>query len=114
MLTRREVVPDPARVREIRGTFGWVDHRLLRDGHLAQMGLAEIALYLFLVLTANRHGVSWYRKEKICDALGISWDRFHQARDRLVERGLIAFQPFRDGDVNGYYQVLPLPERADA
>lgn len=108
MLTRPELVPDPSRVRQIRGTFGWVDHRILRDGHLAQMGLAEIALYLFLSLAANRHGVSWYRKEHVCKVLGISEEDFHHARDRLVEKHLIAFSPFRPGDVNGYCQLLPL------
>jgi len=108
MLTRPPVVPDPGRVRQIRGSFGWIDHRLLRDGHLARMGLAEIALYLFLVLAANRHGVSWYRKEHIAKILGISEEEFHHARDRLVEKQLVVFSPFRPGDVNGYCQVLPL------
>jgi len=108
MLTRPKVVPDPARVRQIRGSFGWIDHRLLREGHLANMGLAEIALYLFLVLAANRQGVSWYRKEHIAKVLGISEEEFHHARERLVQKHLIVFSPFRPGDVNGYCQVLPL------
>lgn len=108
MPTRQKRIPDPSRVRAIRGSFGWIDHRLLRDGHLERMGLPEIALYLFLVLAADRHGTSYYRKERICRIVGLSEDEFHIARDRLVEKGLVAFAPFRAGDVNGYCQVLPL------
>ncbi|MBI4564450.1 MAG: hypothetical protein HY716_07145 [Planctomycetes bacterium] len=107
---RPKLIPDPARVRAIRGSFGWIDHRLLRDGHLERMGLPEMALYLFLVLAADRFGVSYYRKEHICKALGISEEEFHHARDRLVVKRLVAFHPFRPGDVNGYVQLLPLDE----
>jgi len=110
MLTRPKVVPEPSRIRSIRGSFGWVDHRLLRDGHLAQMSLPEIGLYFFLILAADRNGVSYYRKEHISKILGLSEDDFHCARDRLVEKRLMAFCPFRPGDVNGYCQVLPLEE----
>lgn len=106
--TRPKLVPEPARVRSIRGSFGWVDHRLVRDGHLTGMCLPEIALYLFFVLAADRNGVSYYRKEHICAIVGLSEDEFHLARERLVQKRLIAFAPFRPGDVNGYCQVLPL------
>lgn len=107
-MTRPKIVPDPSHVRTIRGSFGWIDHRLLRDGHLEQMGLPEIALYLFLVLAADRHGVSYYRLEYISKILGLSEDDFHLARRRLLEKHFIAFTPFRPGDVNGYLQVMPL------
>jgi hypothetical protein len=36
------------------------------------------------------------------------------ARRRLVEFSLIAFQPYRAGDPNGYYQVLPVDGRPPA
>lgn len=108
------VVPAPDRVRRITGSFGWIEHRLRRDGHLMRMTHADIALYLFLVLAGDENGVSYYGKEKVCDQLALPSEGFTQARVRLVERDLIAFAPFRDGGVNGYYQVLPLPERPRA
>lgn len=108
MLTRPRVVPEPGRVRHIRGGFGWIDHRLLRDGHLSRMGLVEIALYVFLVLAADREGVSWYRAERVMKDLGLSAEEFVDARSRLMERGLVAFRPFRPRDANGYYQLLGL------
>jgi hypothetical protein len=108
MLSRPRIIPDPARVRRIRGSFGWIDHRLLRDGHLARMGLGEIALYLFLVLAADRDGVSWYSAEHVMKLLGLSGEEFHHARAQLIQHGLIAFSPFRPSDANGYFQLLPL------
>lgn len=103
-------LPRPDRVQRIEGSFAWLDHRLLRRGFLERLTPADLGVYVFLVLAADREGASWYRKEKICDALGLSWDQFEQARARLIERGLIAFEPYRPGDVNGVHQILPLPD----
>ena len=76
------------------------------------MAHQDQALYLFLVLAADRHGVSFYRKEKICDALGLDWGQFEVARDRLIDLKLIAFEPYNAGTPNGYYQVLPVDGQA--
>jgi hypothetical protein len=103
------VVPDPARIRRIEGSFAWLDHRLLRDGHLERMTLQDLAVYVFLVLVADRTGTSFWRKDQVCRKLGIDWDEFEESKARLLERGLIAFRPFRTGDVDGFYQVLPIP-----
>jgi hypothetical protein len=106
---RQILIPRPDRLRRISGSFGWVDHRLLRDGHLARLGPVEAALYLFLVLAADRQGISYYRLESIGQRLGrLSWHDVRQARERLVARGLIAFAPHSEHDPNGVYQVLPL------
>lgn len=110
----KRVVPRPDRVRQINGSFGWLDHRLLREGHLQRLTLEDLGVYVFLVLAADRNGSSFYNHEKICLALSLSWDQFKEARDRLIEREFIAFEPFRPGAVNGWYQVLPLPEQPHA
>jgi hypothetical protein len=102
------VTPEPARVRCIDGSFAWLDHRLLRDGHIERMTLADLAVYVFLVLAADKNGVSFYRKDVVARKLGIDWSQFETAKARLLERGLVAFQPFRPGEVDGFYQVLPL------
>ena len=81
---RKYCIPQPARARRIEKSFAWIDHRLLRNGYLPVMTLQDQALYLFLILAADRHGVSFYRKEKICDALGLDWPEFEMARDRLI------------------------------
>lgn len=102
------VIPQPDRVRRIDGSFAWLDHRLLREGHLSRLTPEDVAVYVFLVLAADRSGVSFYHHEKICLAIGLSWDKFSEARERLIERDLIAFEPFRPNSVDGYYQVLPV------
>jgi hypothetical protein len=61
-------------------------------------------LYVFLVLVADRNGLSYYSYDKICILLRISIDEYIFARDALIEKDLIAF--------DGYlFQVLSLPEK---
>lgn len=101
-------IPQPQRMRRIEKSFAWIDHRLLRHGYLQVMTHQDQALYLFLVLAADRHGVSFYRKEKICDPLGLDFGSFEVARDRLIDLKLIAFQSYSAMSPNGHYQVLPV------
>jgi len=102
-------VPVPGRVRGITGSFAWLDHRLMRNGHLRRLTRDGIALYTFLVLAADRNGVSFYRMEKICEHLDyMSWPDFKQALDELIAEDLVAFHPFAPHLPNGYYQVLSL------
>lgn len=105
---RKYCIPQPQRVRRIEKSFAWIDHRLLRNGFLPLMTHQDQSLYLFLVLAADRHGVSFYRKEKICDAAGLEWGPFEVARDRLISLKLIAFEPYSALTPNGFYQVLPV------
>lgn len=105
---RKYCIPQPQRVRRIEKSFAWIDHRLLRNGYLELMTHHDQALYLFLALVADRHGVSFYRKEKISDCLGLDWGEFEAARGRLIELALIAFEPYGASNPNGYYQVLPV------
>lgn len=109
---RKYCIPQPQRVRRIDKSFAWIDHRLLRNGFVQVMSHQDLALYLFLVLAADRHGVSFYRKEKICDALGLDWSAFEITRDRLIHLKLIAFVPYSVGTPNGHYQVLPVDGQA--
>jgi hypothetical protein len=111
---RKYCIPQPQRVRRIEKSFAWIDHRLLRNGYLEVMAHHDQVLYLFLVLAADRHGISFYRKEKICDAVGLDWSEFEMARDRLMNLGLLAFQPYSATTPNGYYQILPVDGRPPA
>lgn len=105
---RKYCIPQPQRVRRIEKSFAWIDHRLLRSGYLPVMTHQDQALYLFLALVADRHGVSFYRKEKICDISGLDWGQFEVARDRLIDLKLIAFESYSAASPNGHYQVLPV------
>jgi hypothetical protein len=101
-------IPQPQRVRRITRSFAWVDHRLLRSGFLQVMTHQDQSLYLFLNLVADRNGVSFYRKEKVCDLLDLDFGQFEVARDRLIHLGLLAFAPYSALTVNGFHQVLPV------
>lgn len=98
----------PERVRNIRQcTFGWIDHNFLHRGFLARLSHEEMLLYFFLALVADKNGVSFYDYARICTLLQLEADEYVRARNRLCERGLIAY----DG---GVFQVLPLPAQLAA
>jgi hypothetical protein len=93
----------PQRLRKITGSFAFIEHRFLRDGFFETLTHHELLLYLFLVLVADRGGLSYYSYDKICTLLRISVDEYLCARDALIQKDLIAF--------DGYlYQVLSLPQ----
>jgi hypothetical protein len=94
----------PQRVRRINSSFAFIEHRFLQDGFLAVLSSNELLLYLFLVLAADRHGLSFYSFDRICAAMKMGTQDYIEARDALIDKDLIAF----DGRL---FQVLSLPER---
>ena len=105
-------IPQPQKTRNIKGSFAWIDHRIMRNGFIETMTLQDIALYLFLILVADKNGVSFYRKEKICQAVSLDFSQFEIAKDRLINMKLIAFEGYSVLSPNGYYQVLPIENKA--
>ena len=90
------------RVRSISGSYAFIEHRFLRHGFWTGLGHHELLLYFFLVLVADRQGLSFYSYDKICSLLAISIDEYILARDSLINKDLLAF----DGT---FFQVLSLP-----
>jgi hypothetical protein len=105
-------LPQPKNIRKTQNSFAWVDHRLMRGGYFSIMTHEDVTLYLFLILVADQNGVSFYRKEKICDILSLKFNQFEIAKDRLVTMKLIAYEPYSILSPNGYYQVLPILTKA--
>ena len=103
----RKKILTPERVRKITGSFGFIPHRFLTDGFLAALSQHELLLYLFLIMAADRYGLSFYSCNSICSLLGLTVDQYLKARDGLIEKDLIAF----DGTI---FQVLSLPEPLNA
>jgi hypothetical protein len=95
----------PQRVRKIGGSFAFIEHRFLRDGFWASLERDELLLYIFLVMAANRKGLSYYGYDTICLLLKMDLDAYILARNGLIDKDLIAF----DGRL---FQVLSLPEHA--
>lgn len=92
----------PERIRQIEGSFGFIPHRFLTDGFWAALNQHELLLYLFLIVAADRYGLSFYSCNSICSLLGFTVDQYLKARDGLIGKDLIAF----DGTI---FQVLSLP-----
>ena len=64
-----KTVLDPSRVRTITGSFAFIEHRFLRGGFFQRLSHHELLLYLFLVLAADRQGLSFYSYDAICSLL---------------------------------------------
>jgi hypothetical protein len=105
MIRKKILVPD--RIRQNEGSFGFIPHRFLTDGFLAALSQHELLLYLFLILAADRYGLSFYSCNSICSKLTLTVDQYLKARDGLVDKDLIAF----DGTI---FQVLSLPAPLNA
>jgi hypothetical protein len=103
MISKHPIVPQ--RLRIISGSFACIEHRFLRDGFWAVLTQHELLLYFFLLLAADRQGLSYYGYDRICTLLQISLDEYILARDGLITKDLIAF----DGRL---FQVLSLPDVA--
>ena len=103
----RKKILAPERIRQIEGSFGFIPHRFLTDGFLAALSQHELLLYLFLILVADRYGLSFYSCNSICSLLGFIVDQYLKARDGLIKKDLIAF----DGTI---FQVLSLPAPLNA
>lgn len=93
---------DPDRIRKIKGSFSWIDHRFITGGFLQDLSTIEILLYLFLVAVSDRNGISFYHDDRICTILKIPLTSMGEAREGLILRSLIAYEP-------PLYQVLSLP-----
>lgn len=106
----RVVIPRPERMRRFASSgFGWIDARLLKDGWLKILRLEEVTVYLFLCLVANQQGISWYRRDRIREALNLGEEETRRALARLCELDLVAYLPFGRYDSEGFRQVLSLP-----
>ena len=94
------VVPD--RVRRPPRSFASIDHRLRSSGRLAMLDPPEIGLYLFLVLAADKDGLSCWRLDRI--------EREMPCFRRQADRGLRRSAGRRHGQ--GEPSARPEPESA--
>ena len=101
--------PRPDLIRQPVGRFGWLEDRLLREGYLAQLGPQATSVLVLLALAADRHGASFYGRERMANELAMSRQEVDQALSRLLELRLVVHRPWRLGHADGIWQLLPLP-----
>jgi hypothetical protein len=91
----------PERLRRVPRQFSWIDHRLVRDGHIKRCTANALALYLLLCTVADAQGLSYYSDPKAASLLSLSESELRKARAELVSAALIAYR-------KPFYQVLSL------
>jgi hypothetical protein len=94
------------RLRQVPPQFSWIDHRLVRDRHIAGRSAEALTLYLFLVTVADGKGLSYYSDRTILGLLPLDGATLAGARRELIAVGLIAYQ-------RPLYQVLALDAPAN-
>jgi hypothetical protein len=93
---------DPMGVRKaLPHGFGWIDHRLLRDGYISHCSPQALALYVLLVCASDAQGLSYYSAPRIGQLLSLEPAALSEARRELIGLGLIAYQ-------KPLYQLLSL------
>lgn len=103
-MKRKQLAPiNPDRIRKIKGSFGWIDHRFINDGHIRRCEKDEILLYFFLIAVSNRDGMSFWGDHSISGICKLKMEQLITARRGLIDKLLIAYK-------DGVYQVLALPE----
>lgn len=73
-------------------SYGIVDRKLLFDRYLNRMSHKGAALYLFLVLAADRDGRSYYSDRSIGEILCLAPTVLAGARSELIKAGLIDYR----------------------
>jgi hypothetical protein len=91
----------PEQLRHVPPQFSWIDHRLVRDRHIAGKSVEALALYLLLVTVADGQGLSYYSDAGIGKLLPLDAPALARARQELIRARLIAYE-------KPLYQVLSL------
>jgi hypothetical protein len=72
------------RVRRISASFAFIEHRFLQDGFWQTLDHHERLRYLFLVIVADRDGLSYYSYDKFWTLMRILVDAYIVARNSLI------------------------------
>ena len=96
---------DSRRRRTVPSSFGWVDHRLVREGLIRKCDKEALALYLFLIVAADADGLSYYSDAKTARLLNMTEQELQKGRNELLKAGWVLW----DGWL---YQVVRLESSA--
>ena len=94
------------------GAFGWLPACLLHDRWLSRLGPDGTSVLVLLALAADSRGASFYGRDRMASFLGLDRQRVDRALARLLEFGLVAHRPWRQGLQDGVWQLLPLAPAA--
>ena len=63
---------EPRRIRYPKGAYGWVELRMVTDGHLQALDPSCALVYLFLCTVGNREGISFWSRSRTARTLNLS------------------------------------------
>lgn len=108
-MTRRlsPTPPRPDLERRPAGAFGWLQAELLHDRWLAEVGPHAAAVLVLFALAADRRGASFFSRDRMAHALGMSRHEVDVALQRLLDAGLVDLRTWRNGVLEGVWQLLP-------
>ncbi len=99
---------NPARIRKINGSFAFIEHRFRY--FIKTLTHQELLLYLFLVLAADKQGLSYYSTDTICACLKISLRQYLKARAGVDPQGPDCFRwPILPGPFLTFFYPLGRP-----
>ena len=82
----------PTQLRRVPSQFSWVDQRLVREHVMDHLSQEACALSLFVITVADAQGLSFYADRSLCQRLSMTHEGRHQARQALIQRGVVASQ----------------------
>ena len=91
------------RKRKISGSFGWIEHRFIREGYIKALTKQEILLYFFLALVSDKNGISFYGADRAMSLLKLEEAAYFGALSGLEQKDFICRQ-------GNKVQLLSLPE----
>lgn len=94
---------EPRRIRYPKGAYGWVELRIVTEGHLRGLGPEAALVYLFLCTVGNREGISFWSRARISQMLNLTPEEVDTALATLITADLIAAN-------DRIVQVLPVPD----
>jgi len=109
MASDRPMPPRPGLQRRPSRSFGWLDARLLQEDWLDRLGPHPTAVLTFLAIAADGEGASFYLRDTMAMKIGMERRELDRSLDRLLELDLVALRPWHRGQVDGVWQVLPIP-----
>ena len=112
MASDRPLPPRPGLQRRPPRSFGWLDARLLQEDWLSRLGPHPSAVLAFLAIAADGQGASFYLRETMAMRIGMERRELDRCLDRLLELELLAFRPWCAGQMDGVWQILPLPSHS--
>lgn len=93
--------------RRPSGAFGWLQAELLHNRWLAEVGPHAAAVLVLLALAADKRGASFFSRQRMAEALGMTRHEVNVALQRLLDAGLVDHRPWRVGACDGVWQLVP-------